>query len=170
MATPPEARRLYVLPQGDFFRRFLEGIARSAGTGVAAPALPDETLAWVASLEAAAPPVFAALGRASGGLETRREVTALTRSGDFDSTITTVTVSGPGATYAICLDRMFNGHLGCNEDQVVARFDSAEKTFTLKSNAFVSPTVTFEARGLSTAEVDALDRLWRETLGLKPPA
>ena len=123
-----------------------------------------------AACVALADPLFAALGIAGESVRGHATEHAEDGAGWFVFPITRLitTLERPGATYRVCFERMVNGHLGCNEDDVRFTLEAEARRAVGGCYLYTSDVFTIDCTGLDTATEDAIVALFAQALDLSP--
>jgi hypothetical protein len=127
--------------------------------------LPDNTVPLLWHAERLAEPLFRMFAQTDPILRTQQNTPGAPWELGPTEQITICLRCG-SARYEIRLDRAFNGHLGCWEDDFSASFEAGERKAGLRCYLFSDDELTLRASGLEAGEVAELERLLVRELGL----
>lgn len=157
----------YPLPAdlGFSFEGFLQGALDTPSR-----LYPDQTGALVQRLESLASPLAQALGLGEVAFTRTATTTAGVEEAGlfaFKTERQEIRFEGAAARWSVVLDRLDNGHLGCFEDDVSARFEAGERQVELRCYLFLGKPLSLETRGLSAAQSAAVEQVVVRALGLR---
>jgi hypothetical protein len=114
--------------------------------------------------------LFDALGAVGATTTERSEAQSEETAGPFTFPVTTTRVrhSRGAATYRLELERMFNGHLGCNEDNLRLELSAGGQTMRGGCYLFTGDTFRIEFEGVAAGVQTAVREAFVTRLGLLP--
>ena len=78
-----------------------------------------------------------------------------------------ITFNNKDSTFGIKIERMFNGHIGCYEDDFKAFFKNGKKRFDFSCYLFTGSEFKITAENVGDSEFDRVEKIFVNALDLK---
>ena len=149
----------YKFPGKDFFPEYLNQIGGSSN------ATPDQALNFIHCFEIALPEMLAICF--CGKNYTKNSKQESSQAGLFPQTTIRNTYSNPDADIRVQWERVQNGHMGYDEDDLGITARMGAVRLELTCYIFVSDETTVTLHNVSQEQVEQFDSLFQEKLGLR---